>query len=132
MLGAQRAQRHSTRRRSLDLDAVLVREHPRERDDRHAAGPSPRERAPTRTRDSAARRESSSSGMWQRSAWVSLVARHGGSTSSQTGPTFQGQRSANGHALAGRYDDTPGSLRTAGEIVLSPSISGTAESSMCV
>ena len=50
----------------------------------------------------------------------------------QIGPIFHGQRSVNGQALSGRSDATPGSLRTAGEIVFSPSISGTAESSMCV
>ena len=82
--------------------------------------------------DAAARRDSSSSGMWQRSMCVSLVARHGGATSSQIGPTFHGQRSANGHALGGRDEETPGSLRTAGEIAFSPSISGTAERSMWV
>ena len=70
--------------------------------------------------------------MWQRSACPPPASRQGGSTSSQIGPTFHGQRSANGHALAGRDEASPGSVRTAAETTFSLSISGTAERSMWV
>ena len=128
----QRQQRDAVAQRLLDARTVLVEQHARQGDDRHGARPSSGASAPTRMAEASARRASSSSGMWQRSLCPSLVARQGGSTSSQIGPTFHGQRSANGHALGGREEAAPGSPRTAAETGFSPSISGTAESSMCV
>src|SRR5207245_5361908 len=63
LLAAQGEQPDPPAGGGLDLRAELVRERARECDGLHSSDPSPTEREPTRTVDSAARRDSSSSGM---------------------------------------------------------------------